>query len=198
MGCWLLAGSPQYPAPQACHCGYEDVKSSLTADGLVFFGVWHPSKQPSQVIDLASWTCLSVFTSYYVAALVRWFWAAQPCHWPGVMCPLHWSSPPSGLYCSMLAWWIHPGRCFLAMPSPSGILPAFEGTVPCQFPQCVCMKHHNPVNPRYASDLYSQSDTWPQRLTWCVLVVWSCHLWRQLVSCSVAESSQSSVSALFA
>ena len=46
-----------------------------------------------------------------------------------------------------------PGRCFL--PRPSGILPAFEGTVPCQFPQFVCMKHHNPVNPWYASDLYS-------------------------------------------
>ena len=36
--------------------------------------------------------------------------------------------PPSGLYCPMLAWWIHPGRCFLAMPRPSGILPGFEGT----------------------------------------------------------------------
>ena len=102
MGCWLLAGSPQCPAPQYCHCGYEDVKSSPTADGLVFFGVWHPSKQPSQVLDLASWTCLlSAFTSYYVVALVRWFWAAQPCNWPGAMCPLHWSSPLSGLYCPM-------------------------------------------------------------------------------------------------
>ena len=90
MGCWLLAGSPQYSAPQYCHCGYEDVKSSPTADGLVFFGVWHPSKQPSQVLDLTSWTCLSGFTSYYVVALVQWLWAAQQCHWPGAMCLLHW------------------------------------------------------------------------------------------------------------
>ena len=156
MDCWLLAGSPQYPAPQACHCGYEDVKFSPTADGLVFFGVWHPSKQPSQVTDLASWTCLSGFTSYYVVGfveLVRWYWAAQPCHWPGAMCLLHWSSPPSGLYCPMLAaWWVHPGRCFLTMPRPSRILPAFEGTVPFKCLQCVCMKHHNPVDPWYASD----------------------------------------------
>ena len=28
----------------------EDVESSPTSDGLVFFGVWHPSKQPSQVL----------------------------------------------------------------------------------------------------------------------------------------------------
>ncbi len=125
------------------------------------FLTWHPA------------LCLSVFTSYYGVALVRWFWAAQPCHWPGAMCYLHWSSPPSGLYCPMLAWWIHPGRCFLAMPRPSGIPPAFEGTLPCQFPQFVFMKRHNPVDPWHASDMFSQSDTWLQRLTWCVLVAWS-------------------------
>ena len=31
----MLARSPHNPAPHACHCGYEDVKSSLTTDGTV-------------------------------------------------------------------------------------------------------------------------------------------------------------------
>ena len=66
--CWQVAHSILH---HKFDIADEDVTSSPTADGLVFFGVCHPSKQPSQVIDLASWTCLSGFTSYYVVALVR-------------------------------------------------------------------------------------------------------------------------------
>ena len=62
------------------------------------------------------------------------------------MCPLLWPSLPCCLYCPMLEWWRLTGSFCCSIPSLSGIVPAFEGTVSCQFPQSVCMKHHDPVD----------------------------------------------------
>ena len=46
---------------------------------------------------------------------------------------------------------------YLAMPCPNGIVAPFECTVNCQFPQSVCMKHHDPVVSGYESILCSHS-----------------------------------------
>ena len=103
----------------------ENVKFSPTADGLVVFGVWNPSKQPSQVLDLASWTlfvCVHFILRCGIGPMIMDCTAMPLTPRPGAMCSLHWSSHPGGLYCPMLALWIHPGRCFLTMPRQSGIL----------------------------------------------------------------------------